>query len=70
MYNIGDCIIFRNALGADLFGRIIKIWHKEQNVPITYEVFCLGEVFLVEKEYIDKKISEEMYEQLMPRMSF
>ena len=55
MYNIGDCIIFRNALGVDLFGQITKIWHKEQNVPTTYEVFCLGELFFVEKEYIDKK---------------
>lgn len=68
MYDIGDKIIFYNAVGMELFGRITKIW--DHKPPITYEVFCLGESFLVKQEHIIKKISEEMYEQLMPRMSF
>lgn len=67
MYNIGDNIIFRNAIGMDLFGKITGIWCKKQ--PITYEVFCLGESFLVEQEHISKKISAEEYKQLLPKMS-
>ena len=53
MYDIGDKIIFYNAVGMELFGRITGIRYYEP--PITYEVFCLGESFLVKQEYIIKK---------------
>lgn len=65
MYNIGDKIIFYNAVGMELFGRITGIWHRKP--PITYEVFCLGESFLVKQEHIIKKISAEEYERLLPK---
>lgn len=68
MYDIGDKIIFYNAVGMELFGRITGIWHRKP--PITYEVFCLGESFLVKQEHIIKKISAEEYERLLPKMSF
>ncbi len=68
MYDIGDKIIFYNAVGMELFGRITGIWYHKP--PITYEVFYLGESLLVKQEHIIKKISTEEYKQLLPKMSF
>ncbi len=68
MYDVGDKIIFYNAVGMELFGAITGIRYHEP--PITYEVFCLGESFLVKQEHIIKKISAEEYKQLLPKMSF
>lgn len=68
MYDIGDKIIFYNAVGMKLFGRITGIWYHK--LPITYEVFCLGESFLVKQDHIINKISAEEYKRLLPKMSF